>query len=244
MMMKICMRLFLFGMTMLLLTGCSKSIHHERIYIPKHGPHVEKEKVALAPTIPKGDTNLLIVIDAGHGGKDDGTQSLNQPKFLEKHLTLTTAKMLNTYLQGYGYRTYMTREDDTFISLSKRAEMANEKDTHLFVSVHYNAAENRSANGIEVYYYKSDKDEKRTKDSKTLATSILDDVISETSAKSRGVKHGNFAVIRETKMPAILIEGGFMTNEDEMSKIKNASYMKKIAWGIAQGVKNYLHPNK
>lgn len=243
-MIKICTRLFLLCLTMLVITGCSRSIHHERIYIPKQGPHVDREKVALAPTIPKEDTNLLIVIDAGHGGKDDGTQSVDKPKFLEKHLTLTTAKMLNTYLQGYGYRTYMTREDDTFIPLSKRAELANEKDTHLFVSVHYNAAENRNAKGIEVYYYNSDKDEERTKNSKQLASTILDDVIIETKAKSRGVKHGNFAVIRETKMPAILIEGGFMTNEDEMDNIKNASYMKKIAWGIAQGIKKYLHPQK
>lgn len=243
-MLKVCVRLLFLCMAMLVITGCSRSIHHERIYIPKHGPHVEREKVALAPTIPKEDTNLLIVIDAGHGGKDDGTQSVEQPKFLEKHLTLTTAKMLDTYLQGYGFRTYMTREDDTYIPLSKRAEMANEKDTHLFISVHYNAAENRTAKGIEVYYYDSDKDTSRTKDSKKLATAVLDDVITETHAKSRGVKHGNFAVIRETKMPAILIEGGFMTNEDEMNNIKNASYMKKIAWGIAQGIKDYLHPKK
>jgi N-acetylmuramoyl-L-alanine amidase len=242
--MKTCIRFLLMGLAMIVLAGCSRSVHLERIYIPKQGPHVDKEKVALAPMIPKADTELLIVIDAGHGGKDQGTQSLGQPKFLEKHLALTTAKILNTYLQGYGYQTHMTREDDTFIALSERAEIANAKKTKLFVSVHYNAAENKSAKGIEVYYYNSDRDESRTKDSKKLAGAVLDDVISNTKAKSRGVKHGNFAVIRETNMPAILIEGGFMTNRDEMDDIRNASYMKKIAWGIAQGIKNYLHPQK
>lgn len=228
---------------MLSVTGCSKSIHHERIYIPKHGPHVDKEKVALAPQVPIEDTRLLIVIDAGHGGEDQGTKSLDQPVYLEKHFSLTTAKMLDNYLQGYGYRTHMTRQDDVFIPLSERAKIANDKETKLFVSVHYNAAENRSAHGIEVYYYDSEKDESRAKDSKKLASAVLDNVISNTEAKSRGVKHGNFAVIRETNMPAILVEGGFMTNKDEMDKIRNATYMKKVAWGIAQGIKNYLHPN-
>lgn len=242
--MKICVRFLLLLIALFAATGCSRTIHHERIYIPKHGPHRDKEKVTLAPTIPKEDTRLLIVIDPGHGGKDDGTQSVNLPKLQEKNLTLSTAKMVNNYLRGYGFKTLMTREEDKFIPLSERAAMANEKGAHLFVSVHYNAAENKAANGIEVFYYNSDKDEKRTKDSKSLADAVLAQVIQETGALSRGVKKKNLAVVRETTMPAILVEGGFMTNEDEMNNIRNASYMKKIAWGIVQGIKNYLHPKK
>ncbi|MEC7838474.1 MAG: N-acetylmuramoyl-L-alanine amidase [Chlamydiota bacterium] len=232
----------------LILSGCSNSTHYERVYIPKQGPHRTKEKVTLAPLIPKEDTRLLIVIDAGHGGKDEGTKCPVNPKYQEKDMTLSTARMLDEILQGFGYQTIMTRKDDRFIELSDRAKFANDRRPKLFVSVHYNAADNRAAKGIEVYYYKSEKDRLRSEESKKLAASVLDTVISSTKAKSRGVKHGNFAVIRETNMPAILVEGGFMTNNEEMIKIRDASYMKKIAWGIAQGIKNYLnqslHGNK
>ena len=65
-------------------------------------------------------------------------------------------------------------------------------------------------------------------------------MISHTQAQSRGVKHGNLAVIRETMMPAVLIEGGFLTNEEEVHKIKSAEYLKKLALGIAQGIRDYL----
>lgn len=243
-MMKGCTRFLLLLIALFAATGCSRSLHHERIYIPKHGPHRDKEDAALAPTISKEDTKILIVIDPGHGGKDDGTQSVNSPKLLEKNLALTTAKMLNTLLKGHGFKTVMTREDDRFIALNERAEMANEKEARLFISVHYNAAENKAAKGIEVFYYKTEKEEKRTQESKKLADAVLGQVIQETTALSRGVKSKNLAVLRETKMTAILIEGGFMTNEEEMNNIRNASYMKKIAWGIVQGIKNYLHPKK
>lgn len=225
------------------LSGCSKSLHHERVYIPKRGPSIDKEKVALVPRIPKADTNLLIVIDAGHGGKDNGAESVDSPTVYEKNMALTTARLLNTYLQGYGYRTHMTRNQDQFIPLKERASIANNKETRLFVSVHYNAAENNKAKGIEVYYYDTDKNATRTSDSKKLATQVLGKVIHNTKAKSRGIKHGNFAVIRETTMPAILVEGGFMTNKEEMTKIRDAHYMKKIAWGIAEGIRKYLHPH-
>jgi len=246
--MKTARKFVFIPLLLLILSGCSNSTHYERVFIPKHGPHRTKEKVTLAPMIPKEDTRLLIVIDAGHGGKDEGTKSPVNPKYQEKYMTLTTARMLNDFLQGYGYKTVMTRNEDRFIELSDRAKFANERTPILFVSVHYNAADNRAANGIEVYYYKTDKDKPRSENSKKLATSVLDTVINTTKAKSRGVKHGNFAVIRETNMPAILIEGGFMTNNDEMIKIRDASYMKKVALGIAEGIKNYLqetlHGNK
>jgi N-acetylmuramoyl-L-alanine amidase len=75
-----------------------------------------------------------------------------------------------------------------------------------------------------------------------LAQTVLDHVIESTAAKSRGVKHGNFLVIRETEMPAILVEGGFLTNTSEMDRIKDPSYLKKLALGIAKGIQTYLQP--
>lgn len=194
----------------------------------------------VSPVINKG----LIVVDAGHGGKDFGTNSPSNPKYLEKNLTLSTAFMLKTYLQQMGYEVVLTRDDDTFIALDERAQMANNQKPKAFISVHYNHAESKEAQGVEVYYYKSEENKNRTSSSKQLAESILSNVIHNTQAKSRGVKHGNFAVIRETKMPAILIEGGFLSNESEMEKIKKAGYLKQLAWGIANGLDEYIDRRK
>lgn len=181
----------------------------------------------------------LIIIDPGHGGDDYGTHSHGKPTYHEKYLNLTTAEMLKKFLQQYGYKVVLTRNDDTFISLENRAIFANEKKAKLFVSVHYNSAPNRDASGIEVFYYRNDKDKSRASQSKILAHCVLDKILKNTNGKSRGVKHGNFSVIRETRMPAILIEGGFLTNADEMKKLNNPAYLKAIAFGIAQGLADY-----
>jgi N-acetylmuramoyl-L-alanine amidase len=182
----------------------------------------------------------LIVIDAGHGGQDLGTQSLLEPKSQEKHLTLTTALILNKYLKNLGYQTILTRAEDFFVPLDLRAAFANSNKASLFVSVHYNSAPNTQAEGVEVYYYQSDKSKERSEQSKQLADNVLKRVIANTKAKSRGIKHGNFAVIRETKMPAILVEGGFVTNDRELKNLRNPEYLKKIAESIAQGINDYL----
>lgn len=201
-----------------------------------------KKEIALALPAPlpkKAETGPLIVIDPGHGGKDIGTQSLKTPKYYEKNLTLSTSLALNQYLKLLGFKTVMTRDSDEFIELKDRALFANEKKPLLFVSVHFNSAPSKSAEGIEVYYYKSDTEKLRADKSKVLASKVLDGVLSYTKAKSRGVKHGNYLVIRETNMPAIIVEGGFMTNEEEMQKIRDGAYLKKLAWGIAQGIKKF-----
>lgn len=203
-------------------------------YIP---PAPEDEPVAL---IPPPSTAPLVVVDAGHGGKDLGTESTKEPKYQEKILNLITAKFVSQNLQKMGYRVVMIRKDDTFISLDKRAEMANNLKPALFVSVHYNSAPSEQADGIEVFYYKSDTDKSRTTASKKLGDEVLKQVIAQTNARSRGVKHGNLAVVRETNMPAILVEGGFLTNPDERRNIMDTAYQKKIALGIAKGIDKYL----
>ncbi len=208
---------------------------------PKISVPVKAKPVAAPiPFSPPFQATPLIVIDAGHGGQDFGTHSLSKPKYQEKNLNLMTARFLRNFLEQMGYRIYMTRAKDVFLTLDERAEIANDKNPQLFVSVHYNSAPSKQAEGIEVYYYLSEEEKMRSKESRLLAQSILDKVLNSTQAKSRGVKHGNFAVIRKTTMPAVLVEGGFLTNEDEMQKIKDAKYLKQLAWGIAEGIKSYL----
>lgn len=196
----------------------------------------KKEPFAARETAPKS----LIIIDPGHGGEDFGTQSHTSPKYHEKSLNLATSFILRDYLQKLGYEVSLTRANDKFIALSKRADFANLQEPSLFVSVHYNSAPSKEAEGVEVYYYRSETDKARTAESKLLAESILQRVIKNTDAKSRGIKHGNFAVIRETQMPAVLVEGGFLTSDNEMNRLKDGTYIKRIAWGIAEGINNYL----
>lgn len=183
---------------------------------------------------------VLIMIDPGHGGHDVGTQSISRPRYQEKSLNLTTANFVNHYLQEMGYRTAMTRCQDVFVSLEKRSQLANEEEATLFVSIHYNSAPSAEAQGIEIYYYQSSDQKWRTTKSKHLAHTILKHVVKQTAAQSRGIKHGNYAVIRETQMPAILIEGGFVTNEQEMQNLKDPNYLRRLAWGIAKGIDEYI----
>lgn len=181
----------------------------------------------------------LVIIDPGHGGEDRGTKSRTGPPISEKSMNLVTAKFLAEALHNRGFRTLLTRHDDTFIPLVERAEFANERRPLLFVSIHFNAASSTEAQGIEVFYFKPKESTQRTQASKKLATAILASLIAETGAPSRGVKQGDYAVIRETKMPAVLVEGGFLTNEEELQKLKHPQYLKKIAEGIAKGIHYY-----
>lgn len=183
----------------------------------------------------------LIVIDPGHGGSDTGTQSISKPRYKEKSFNLVTAKLVRTYLTQLGYRVEMTREKDKFISLEKRSQFANEKKPSLFVSIHYNSAPSAKAQGVEIFHFQDWQNKQRSNASKKLAQVVLKSILKQTNADSRGVKNGNYAVIRETKMPAILVEGGFLSNEDELKKLKDPAYLKKMAWGIAKGISNYLN---
>ncbi|MCC5832643.1 MAG: N-acetylmuramoyl-L-alanine amidase [Chlamydiales bacterium] len=182
-----------------------------------------------------------IVIDAGHGGKDGGSIS-QRDSYEEKELTLETAHMIRTHLNQLGYKTVMTRTQDTYVPLSKRAEIANSLNADLFVSIHYNYSPNNEAQGIEVYYYKEEKNpaSSRIVKSKALGSLVLKKVITNTGADSRGVKEANFAVIRETKMPAILVEAGFLSNPKERERVRDPKYQRLIARAIAQGIDQYL----
>lgn len=214
------------------LSSCGRHSYPQQTYYD--------DEIAMAAPIQKKP--LTIVIDPGHGGKDQGAHKKN-PNYEEKTLTLSTAKLLARYLSEMGYNTVITRHDDTFIALDERSDFANKLGADLFVSVHYNAASSKEAQGIEVFYYKEDTDKERVNASKALAGSVLGRIVKETQAKSRGVKHGNLAVVRETKMPAILIEGGFLTNQEDLEKIQNSKYRSMLARSIAMGVRDYIKQN-
>lgn len=184
---------------------------------------------------------VRIVIDPGHGGEDYGTYSRIKPRQHEKYLTLSTAYMLRDHLQNMGYHVLMTRHKDENVSLQERVDFAEEQNASFFISLHYNSAPSDQAHGIEVFYYKAKDNLNRMHASKHLAEKILHESVKNTHAKSRGVKHGNFKVIRETEMPAILVEGGFLTNKGELEKLKDPAYLNTIAQSVAIGIDQHVH---
>ncbi len=184
--------------------------------------------------------DVTIVLDAGHGGKDSG--AVAEDKTTEKSLTLRLAPRVESLLRQRGYNVIMTRTTDEFIALSERAAIANRNNADIFVSIHFNSAGSASPYGIEVLYASENDVElkKNAGDQTLLAREVLNAVLKETGANNRGIRNRpELAVLRRTKMTACLIEGGFMSNPDELEKIKSDSYLDKLATGIVNGIENY-----
>lgn len=230
------MRYFRFLLVFLTLSF-SLTVYSE-ISTPRYTPRKgipNKGKMTLAQ-LNEYAKKQLIILDAGHGGTDEGARVQT---FQEKKITLTTTLMTKKNLEDLGYRVLLTRSRDIYLSLARRVSIANQTQNALFVSIHYNASQSKVAKGIEVFYPES-KEVWRTHASKRLAYCILYQVIDTTEAISRGVKEGNFHVIRETQMPAVLIEGGFVTNAEERALLKDREYLARIAKGIAKGIDKYI----
>jgi len=186
---------------------------------------------------------LTVIIDAGHGGTDLGARG-RTPYCEEKRVCLQTARLVKKYLNQLGYHVVMTRNSDAFISLSRRVEIADQASGALFVSLHFNSSRNPTAQGIEVFFYENKEDRSRTSASRKLADAVLGRLVRRTAAVSRGTKKGNFYVIRETTMPAILVEGGFISNPSERTNLKSREYQEKIARGVADGIDAFMKKNK
>jgi N-acetylmuramoyl-L-alanine amidase len=177
----------------------------------------------------------IIFIDPGHGAGDEGAKLQG---CIEKNLCLLTGLHLRNLLEAKGYQIVMTRSHDEYVALNRRVEMANQSNCALFVSIHYNSAKSKEACGVEIFYPKHA--DQRQSLSKQLAVKVLDKMVGKTGAKSRGIKVGNYHVIRETTMPAILIEGGFITHPIEGVHLTSLHYIHLLSEGIAEGIESYL----
>lgn len=209
----------------------------ELMPLPKE-PEVNDAKPQ--PMEPGQKKNITVVIDPGHGGKDSG--AIAEDKTTEKALNLRVAPRVESMLRERGYNVIMTRTTDEFIALSERAAIANRNNADIFVSIHFNSAGSASPYGIEVLYASENDVElkKDAGDQTLLAREVLNAVLKETGANSRGIKNRpELAVLRRTNMTACLIEGGFMSNPDELEKLKSDSYLDKLATGIVKGIENY-----
>jgi len=204
---------------------------------------IHKETAPLGTYLTVPADAKTVIIDPGHGSTDLGART-HSPYTEEKRLCLQTARLLKQYLSQLGYRVVMTRSTDAFVSLPRRVELAGQASGDLFVSIHYNSSRVPSAHGVEVFFSDNGEDRTRAAASRRLASSVLQRVIRATDAKSRGVKKGNFYVIRENTMPAILVEGGFLTNPEERDLLRSRDYQEKIARGIADGVDHFFRKMK
>ena len=166
-----------------------------------------------------------VIIDAGHGGRDLGAAD---SYVYEKHVNLDVARRLERSLMEAGFKTVMTRTTDEFIALSERSSHANRYRNAVFVSVHFNSAYRTSAVGIETFY--------RSSGSEKFAKCVQNELIKNMGSTDRGVKTANFSVLRYTKHPAILVEGGFVSNKAERSKMLDPQFRQVVADSIARGI--------
>lgn len=186
----------------------------------------------LSDSVPTdGLEGKVIVLDPGHGGKDPGAAG-DENK--EKELTLATAKKVKTKLEAAGAKVLMTRTGDTYPTLSDRVAFSKKNKADVFISIHFNSSSSSSANGIDTFYWTTYKNEK------ALATYVQEAVIDSTGLKNRGVRTGNFQVIRENNMQAILIELGFISNPDEEAIIETSKFQNNAAEGIVNGLEAYF----
>ncbi|MGP4040164.1 N-acetylmuramoyl-L-alanine amidase [Gracilibacillus sp. D59] len=171
-----------------------------------------------------------IVVDPGHGGKDPGAIGLNGIQ--EKDIILPTSAKVIEHLRDAGANVIVTRSGDYYVYLNDRARISNSYYTDAFISLHYNANLNMSANGVTTYIAGIG--------DKKLGQSIHSSILSQVNLNDRGVKQANYKVLVNTLAPSVLLELGFLSNPYDMSIIQAESYQNKVATGITNGLINYF----
>ncbi len=194
----------------------------------------------------------LVFLDPGHGGYDSGAVSSSGTK--EKDITLSVSNLVKNKLSTAGYQVIMSRYDDRYIDfVTERSRMSNVANADIFVSIHVNSGGGGVSQGVEVYWYEYDSayppqinqayhnDPIRLRNSERLANSIQSNIIKQTSAINRGIRRQTYAVVREAKAPAVLVETGYIDNRSEELRLKSAKYQEKLAQGIVDGIKQYFN---
>ncbi|ALS79271.1 cell wall hydrolase [Planococcus kocurii] len=175
---------------------------------------------------------MKIMIDAGHGPDTPGKRSPDG-KLREFHFNVAVAEEVKKRLVLDGHIVFFSHQNDFDVPLHERTNLANRMKADVFVSIHANAVGHtfNSTNGLETFTYNHPQPATHM-----LASAVQQSLIQVTGRKNRGIKQADFAVLRDTHMPAILVECGFMTHKEEVELLKSAAYRKRCAQGICFGI--------
>jgi N-acetylmuramoyl-L-alanine amidase len=234
----------------------------------KEATSVLKQKIM--PTIaatasPVKNQVKILVLDPGHGGNDPGAIGSNGVR--EKDVVLNIALRVEKYLRKDNFRIHLTRDDDTFIPLKRRAVFANEKEADLFISIHCNASKNKGAQGVRTYIYDRIASSKEAAEAAKLENKnagtlemLLNDLrkgafeylsieaagnvqhclVKNLKLKWEPTERAPFYVLANTSMPSVLVEAAFISNPLEEKKLDDDEFQEKIAKGIADGIMDYF----
>lgn len=182
------------------------------------------------PRVP--NSRIVVVVDPGHGGPDPGAVGINGLR--EKDIVLPIARQVAALLEQQGIQAVLTRADDRDLDLEPRVQIAARANANLFVSIHANAISlsRPDVNGIETYYYSDN--------GLRLAQVIHNSMVQSTGSLDRGVRRARFYVLRNTSMPAVLLETGFVTGRDDARRLADPDYRNRMAEAIARGILQYV----
>ncbi|MEK4424104.1 N-acetylmuramoyl-L-alanine amidase [Solibacillus sp. FSL K6-1523] len=200
--------------------------------------YVDKRFVRLKNTMANPVKDRVIIIDPGHGGKDPGTMS---GQAVEKSIVFKVSQLVKQKLEADGANVKMTRTGDTYPTLDERHKFATNQYGEMFVSIHANSATNASAKGTETYY--SVTSNENEKEDVVLATNINNEIVKNVGTSNRGVKRADFVVIKNLKIPAVLLELGFVSNAEDRAKLLSDQYIESFAQSIYNGIVEYYGRN-
>lgn len=175
-----------------------------------------------------GEENHMVVLDAGHGGEDGGTV---EQAATEKEINLAVVLKLKELLEEQGIRVVLTRDKDIFMKLEERVQIANGEKADLFISIHCNYYEKDSSiYGLECYYCKSGEEGKH------YAEKIMETIEESKNIVSRNVKPADYYILKNTTVPAVLVEIGYLSNYNERNQLMSEEYQEKLAGELVKGI--------
>ncbi len=177
-----------------------------------------------------GLKNKVIVLDPGHGGRDNGTTGASGT--LEKTVTIRTAEKLAAKLKAAGATVIFTRQQDTYVPLQSRVSVSHMNKADAFISIHYDSINDRSVRGMTTYYYHDYQQQ--------FAADVHQGIMSKIDLNDRGYRHGDYYVIRENNSKAILLELGYLSNATEEIKVTSEQYQEAVSTGIFQGLRTHF----
>jgi len=216
-------------------------------------PASERNAALGRKSLSSGSGIALLMIDPGHGGRDSGAI---RNGVLEKDLTLDVARRVNRLARARGFATQMTRSGDEWISLAGRAAAANRERDCIFVSIHFDEGARAEATGVQTFYALRQMPtglalpswlpfvqpvalESGNFESQSLAGFVQEALVMRTQAFNRGTRAHQFYVVANVRHPAVLVEGGFLSNDADIMKLTTEVYREQLAEAITEGIVRY-----